>query len=104
MPCETRSRARDRGPLRKKGETKGWPSRLRSAQELWGLAALENEWDLAQLHLGNKLTKFCISLWTVCVHMQIPFTIENPASSRLWFVEFLQAALQRPGFDYSVTD
>ena len=42
VPCETWTRARDRGPVRTAEQHAGWPGRLRSNQELWGLSALQH--------------------------------------------------------------
>jgi len=96
VPCESWTRARDRGPLRKPGRLGGWPSRLRSDTELWGLAAVTHPPDRAAINLGNRLALVILLVMRVAKHMQVPFTVENPATSRLWRLPQFTRASQWP--------
>ena len=63
VPCETWTRARDRGPLKGLHGGPGWPSRLRSDEHLWGLPELICTKDLAAVAQANRLVRVCRSFW-----------------------------------------
>jgi hypothetical protein len=84
-PCQSFTRARDRGPIKQPGQ-KGWPSRLRSDAYVWGLPELVNPPDILAVEVGNRLARFSISVLNTCRVHAIPCTVENPAGSRLWLL------------------
>jgi len=92
VPCESWTRARDRGPPRMPGKLAGWPSRLRSDEEIWGLAAVMHPPDGAVINVGNQLALITLSVMRAAKHMQLPFIVENPATSRLWLIPQMQRA------------
>ena len=103
VPCNTWTRARDRGPIKPAAGGTGWPSRLRSDKDLWGLPTLCFPPDVSKVEMSNRLVKNCISVWQVCVRREVPMTIENPGRSRLWLIPFLGKAAQRPHFSLATT-
>ena len=91
-PCQSLTRARDRGPIKAVGQT-GWPSRLRSDEFPWGLPQLVNPPDLIAVRVGNQLARFSASLLEHARFYRVPCTVENPAGSRLWILPpFLKLA------------
>ena len=84
-PCQSLTRARDRGPIKTVGQA-GWPSRLRSDEFPWGLPQLVNPPDLMAVRVGNQLARFSASLLEHSRFHQVPATVENPSSSRLWIL------------------
>ena len=102
IPCNSWTRARDRGPLKLPGVA-GWPSRLRSDQEPWGLAALVNPPDIAAVLVGNTLARLSVSLMRICRRLGLPFSAENPALSRLWGLPPFRQMLRWAGASWQVT-
>jgi len=85
-PCSTFSRARDTGPLKAVHSNAGFPSRLRSDTEPWGLAAVVNLADRHSIQVGNSLARFSFGLLALARRLQLPATMENPKGSRLWIL------------------
>ena len=96
-PCNSMSHARDRGPVRTMNSTgPGWPGRLRSRAEPWGLKAVTHLQDRKCMAVGNCLAKFSAALMEATLLYRIPIAIENPASSWLWSLPpFLRLARRR---------
>lgn len=73
-PCNTFSRARDNPP---------GPPPLRSDTHVLGLPTLQGA-DLQKVVEGNFLMRFTAAVMRLAILLHIPFTLENPARSRLW--------------------
>ena len=75
-PCTSWSRARrldgrGPGPLRDDGA------------HLWGLSGLSAA-DARKVVVGNRLLEVSMHLVQACIDAEVPWSLENPASSRLW--------------------
>lgn len=84
-PCHSFTRARDHPP---------GPPPLRSNQHVLGLPNLKPG-DQMKVTEGNLLMRFSVQLLTLCLLFQIPFTMENPATSRLWLCPQVQQLMRR---------
>ena len=84
-PCGSFSRARDRP---------GGPPRLRSDDCLLGLERLKPH-DAQKVAVGNILMRFTVRVMLLALRMILPFTLENPARSRLWLCPPIRALLRR---------
>lgn len=75
MPCDSWSRARkyDGGPLPLRDD----------AEFLYGIP-FRSASDRLKIHRGNQLLKRTFQLAKLCCTHNLPWTIENPASSRAW--------------------
>ena len=73
-PCNTFSRARDRPP--------GTPP-LRSNDHVMGLPHLAPH-DLVKVQDGNLFMRFSVSIMLLAGSLNLAFTMENPATSRIW--------------------
>ena len=91
-PCNSFSRARDQP---------GGPPPLRSDTRPLGLADLRPA-DAAKVKLGNRLMYFSCTIFRLALHWRIPFTMENPARSRL--CPTVQWLLKRKQVQASVVD
>ena len=93
-PCNSFSRARDRP---------GGPPPLRSDDCPNGLPGLAPH-DEEKVRVGNILARFPISIFQCCAHLQVPATIENPETSRLWKLESFQAVRLTKHVAWTSTD
>ena len=93
-PCNSFSRARDRP---------GGPPPLRSDDHPHGLPNLAPH-DQEKVRVGNILARFSISIFQCCVYLQVPATIENPETSRLWKLESSQRARLTSRTTWTATD
>ena len=84
-PCGSFSRARDRP---------GGPPRLRSDECPLGLEGLKPH-DAQKVAVGNILMRFTVRVMLLALRMILPFTLENPARSRLWLCPPIRALLRR---------
>lgn len=75
MPCTTFSRARQHDGL--------GPPPLRSDSQPLGLDNLRPR-DRKKLHEGNALFFFTVNLIKLCLLHNVPWALENPATSRCW--------------------
>ena len=91
-PCGTSSRAREK-PLPawqiKAGVPQ--PQPLRDATHVLGFENL-SEADRARVESANKLYYFCVELAVLCIHHNVPVSIENPKRSWAWDVMALCAS------------
>ena len=94
-PCSSFSRARDRP---------GGPPPLRSNQEPWGKNDLKSARDRAKVRVGNILAKFSFCIFGLCHRMQLPVTLENPHTSRLWILPICQNLMKRSSITFAYTD
>ena len=88
IPCNTWSRARrhdGRGPGPVRDDTTG----------LYGLEDL-TEKDAGKVRDANRILRLVLSLCKLAIELGIPFTIENPATSRLWLTREIKC-LERRG-------
>eukprot|EP00438_Fugacium_kawagutii_P032643 Skav206865 [mRNA] locus=scaffold898:55024:69937:- [translate_table: standard] len=93
-PCNSFSRARDRRP---------GPPPLRSDEHPLGLSGLR-EADENKVREGNLFMRFSVQVCMLCILLGIPFTLENPATSRIWICPPMQALLRRRGVSYVDVD
>ena len=83
IPCGTASRAREI-PLG--GQKK--PRPLRTASEPWGIASNDfDQEEATQLEKANNLWWNALHLIRLCDELKIPWAIENPFDSLLWYTE-----------------
>ena len=98
-PCGTLSKARERPipvALQRRGVPKVVP--LRSVAHLWGLPeALACPRQGPRVRSANKLIAFTFDCIDLCTRLEIPWAIENPASSLLWAFPNWAAILLSPG-------
>ena len=79
-PCNSFSVARDRTKV------------IRTQDLPWGLPAEElTELELEKVKLGNACFKSCFSIIRWLNQYQIPWILENPATSKCWYLPFLQS-------------
>lgn len=88
-PCHSLSRARDRP---------GGPPRLRSDQQPLGLPDLRPG-DQLKVTQENRLMRFSCRVLLLALQLHIPFTLENPRHSRLWFCPGVQNIMCRRAID-----
>ena len=93
-PCNTFTRARDHPP---------GPPPLRSNEHVLGLPNLLPH-DLAKVRDGNLFMRFSVFILTLALALQLPFTMENPATSRLWLCPGVLRLLRRPKVQLVVTE
>ncbi|CAE7219960.1 gag-pro-pol [Symbiodinium sp. CCMP2592] len=86
MPCESFSRARDVRP---------GPPPIRSNMHPLGLPGLRPA-DQLKVELGNLWMRFSVKVLSLCWHMRVPATLENPLTSRLWLCPPIQQLLRKP--------
>ena len=84
-PCNTFSRARDRPP---------GPMPLRSDACVLGLPNLSPK-DQQAVSEGNLYMRFSVFILQLALLMCIPFTLENPARSRIWLCPPVLRLLRR---------
>ena len=68
---------------------------LRSASHPWGKPDLDPQ-SQVKVQQGNALARVSAMIMRVCISKGIPFTIENPQSSRIWLLEPFQKILAHP--------
>ena len=93
-PCNSFSRARDRRP---------GPPPLRSDQQPLGLNNLR-EADRIKVIEGNLFMRFSCQVCRLCITLNIPFTLENPSTSRLWLCPPVEALMRRKGVSWADVD
>ena len=93
-PCNSFSRARDRRP---------GPPPLRSDQQPLGLNNLR-EADRIKVMEGNLFMRFSCQVCRLCIALNIPFTLENPSTSRLWLCPPVEALMRRKGVSWVDVD
>ena len=93
-PCGTSSRARGKPLPKRKGKGKA-PRPLRSEQFPWGLEDRDQH-ELMKVVRANYLYLLCshIALWASL--RGIPWVIENPANSLLWYTGLMKFLLALP--------
>ena len=87
LPCGTLTRARER-PMPEAWRKAGVPDAppLRSVHHLWGLdEMLSDPLHGPRIRAANKLIKFMFMLITMCEELGLPWFVENPMNSLLWF-------------------
>lgn len=84
-PCNSFSRARDNPP---------GPPPLRSNDCVLGLPNLSPK-DQQKVHDGNTLMRFSVCILCLALALCQPWTMENPATSRLWLCPAVQRLLRR---------
>ena len=84
-PCNSFTRARDHPP---------GPPPLRSNLHVLGLPGLSPA-DQAKVSDSNLFMRFSMQLLVVALQIVVPFTCENPATSRLWLCPQVQYVLRR---------
>ena len=94
-PCTSWSRARrydgrGPGPLRD------------DAAHLWGLPGLSSA-DAQKVAQGNRLLEVSVQVVHACISAHVPWSLENPASSRLWLTPQI-AAIQKHGATFQLAD
>ena len=92
-PCESFSVGRDRIRAIR---SRDWP---------WGLpSSLLSEVDRTIVSRGNACFRSCKSLITLLERYHVPWILENPATSKCWFLPFLQHVQAQPHCETVVTD
>eukprot|EP00959_Pyramimonas_sp_CCMP1952_P103443 2163344-Pyramimonas_sp.AAC.1 len=82
-PCRSFSIARRAPPA------SAMPSAVCSPDHIWGFSNLSDE-DRKVCMEGNQLAKATCKLVRQAIQYDVPFMIENPASSMLWSIPFLR--------------
>ncbi len=93
VPCNTLTRARDRGP---------GPPPVRSDLHVLGLPGLSPKLQM-QVDVSNTLNSFVAHLSRLSISLRIPFSVENPRTSRLWLVPVFKRLLRRRSVSFVVT-
>ena len=93
-PCNSFSRARDHPP---------GPPPLRSNDRPLGLPELRPH-DRLKVKIGNALMRFSVRLMNLALLLIIPFTLENPRTSRLWLCPGVRHLLRRKHCSTAVTE
>ena len=93
-PRNSFSRARDAGP---------GPPPLRSDFKPLGLAGLR-EADETKVKEGNLYMRFSCQVCRLCLLLRIPFTLENPSTSRLWLCPPVVNLMRRPEVNWIDVD
>ena len=94
LPCNSWSRARDQP---------GGPPPLRSDQHVMGLPDLQRPGDVASVRVGNALMWLGVRFARACRAFGIPWSIENPARSRLWIAPQMSKLSRMRNVVFSVT-
>ena len=85
-PCHSFTRARDHPP---------GPPPLRSNNQPLGLRNLSLK-DSVKVRTGNSLMRFSVRAMTLAIGLRVPFTMENPRTSRIWLCPSVLHLLRRP--------
>ena len=94
-PCTSFSRIRGVG---------AGPPALRSDSEPMGLASLTREADLSAVRSGNSLLRVSCQIFNMCIKCEVPCSLENPATSRLWMAPSIGFLLRRVAVHRSTTE
>ena len=68
------------------------PAPLRSDESLMGLPNLKAS-DKRKVAQSNQLLEFALRVIEICQQLRVPWTLENPQSSRLWLVPAVRQLL-----------
>ena len=90
-PCTTCSRALN------------WTGHLRSKEHPWGLPALRGDRS-RKVEEANKVIRAIITIIRICDQYRIPWIVENPLGSALWWIPFFVILLQRKHVQWTVAD
>ena len=93
-PCGSWSRARDIQP---------GPPRLRSDTHVLGLPDLSASSQSA-VEFGNQMMRFSVSLLLVAKRMQVPCSMENPSTSRIWLAPAVASLIRSRAWSFVNTD
>ena len=85
LPCTSWSLAR-------RSDGRG-PMPLRSDESIMGLPSLKAS-DKQKVAESNQLLEFALQVIEICQQLRVPWTLENPQSSRLWLVPAIRQLLQ----------
>ena len=80
-PCTSFSIARDRTAV------------IRTRGEPWGVKLVSDK-DRERLELGNKCARATIRILKLCLKYHVPAILENPFSSKLWYLPFMVHVLR----------
>ena len=86
-PCTSFSRARRGKPGGK------MPGPLRTSESPWGLDNLLEK-DVIRLHMANLIMKNTITVIRALLKARVPFIVENPQSSIMWWLPEVQTMLE----------
>ena len=95
LDCKTWSRAR-------KNDGQG-PPPLRDDANVYGLPRL-SAGDAEKVRIANRLLANVLRLLAAAIDARVPFSIENPRSSRLWLVPELLDRARREGAEWAHVD
>ena len=93
-PCNSFSRARDNPP---------GPPPLRSNECVLGLANLSPV-DQQKVRDGNALMRFSVCILYLALALCLPWTMENPATSRLWICPSVLRLLRRKHVQLAIVE
>lgn len=95
-PCNSWSRAR-------RNDNRG-PGPLRDDdQYIYGYPWLKQH-DMQKVHVGNTLMRFSARIFRYCLNNNIPVTLENPHTSRLWLAPPIRHLVNHKQTEYVHTD
>lgn len=78
---------------------------IRNRRYPWGIPKQYlTEAEKEKVVLGNKVFKTCAKIIEELLIHGIPFILENPRSSKAWFLPVMQSLLTHPSIHYVVTD
>ena len=95
LPCGSFSRARD---------IPGGPPPLRSDSQPMGRTDLKSKSDVDKVRVGNVLLRFCVQVCFLAKSRRIPWTLENPFSSRVWICPNMLRLMRSPYVQMQCTD
>lgn len=77
-PCSSWSVARDRTAV------------IRTPQEPWGISGFVSSKDADKINIGNLTLRSALRVARMCLRHSVPFILENPATSKMFYTPELQ--------------
>ena len=78
---------------------------IRNRQYPWGIPQQYlTEKERASIRLGNQCFKACLRIMRVLDQYKVPYVLENPASSKAWFIPQIQAHIRQQHIQFITND
>ena len=78
---------------------------IRNRQYPWGIPQQYlTEKERASIRLGNQCIKACLRMFRILDQYKVPYALENPASSKAWFIPQIQSHIRQQHIQFVTGD